>query len=138
MAGLSPKLPLSLDGQDTGYFLIKDFKDLVQQNLKMLILTNPGERIMDPDFGVGLRTFLFEQNTPGTYSQIESKIRSQVGIYLSYLKIINIRFDQQSGLGNPSGNLLNIKIRYFVEPLQVEGDISFEFNFDLDNIPTLV
>jgi len=137
MAGLSPRLPLRRDAQD-GYLLNKDFKDLVQQNFKMLMLTNPGERIMDPDFGIGLRTFLFEQNTPGTCSQIESKIRSQVGMYLPYLRIVNIRFDQPLEINNMAGNLLSIKVKYFIEPLQIEADIAFEFDFNLDNIPTLI
>lgn len=137
MAGLSPKLPLRRDDQD-GYLLNKDFKDLVQQNFKMLVLTNPGERIMDPEFGVGLRRFLFEQNNPQTYSQIESKMREQVSRYLSYLKIKNISFNRPSGLDNLSENLLSIKIVYFIEPLQIENDIVFNFNFDLDFIPRLV
>ena len=46
MAGLSPKLPLTLDPAD-GYALNKDLKELSRQNMKMLILTNPGERIIN-------------------------------------------------------------------------------------------
>ena len=30
---------------------------MIKQNLKMLILTNPGERVMDPEFGVGIKQF---------------------------------------------------------------------------------
>ena len=137
MAGLSPKLPLRRDDQD-GYLLNKDFRDLVRQNFKMLMLTNPGERIMDPNFGVGLRRYLFEQNNSQTYSQIESKVREQVSRYLSYLKIKNISFTRPSGLDNLSENLLSIKIKYFIEPLQIENDIVFNFDFDLDFIPRLV
>ena len=56
--GLSPKLPLTKDPQD-GYALNKEYVELVQQNLKMILLTAPGERIMEPEFGVGLRNYLF-------------------------------------------------------------------------------
>mgnify|MGYP000439218146 FL=1 len=62
MAGLSPKLPLTKDPQD-GYALNKEYVELVQQNLKMILLTAPGERIMEPEFGVGLRNYLFQNNT---------------------------------------------------------------------------
>ena len=50
--GLSPKLPMSLHPAD-GYRLTKTYKEMVKQNIKMLILTCPGERMMDPLFGVG-------------------------------------------------------------------------------------
>ena len=58
MPGIAPKLPLQLDEVD-GYRLTKTIKETVQQNLKMIVLTSPGERIMNPDFGVGLRNYLF-------------------------------------------------------------------------------
>jgi len=54
-SGLSPKLPLTVSEVFGPYNLNTNFEDLAKQNLKMLILTIPGERIMDPNFGVGLR-----------------------------------------------------------------------------------
>jgi phage baseplate assembly protein W len=54
-----PKLPLQLD--DNGEFVrIEEKLDSVKQKLRTIILTNPGEKIMDPLFGVGLNRFLFE------------------------------------------------------------------------------
>ena len=61
MAGLSPKLPMRRSFQD-GYLMNQTLKEVIQQNLKGLLLTSPGERVKDPLFGVGLRDFLFEQN----------------------------------------------------------------------------
>ena len=54
--GLSPKLPVSTDPID-GYALNKTYAEVVTQNLKNLILTAPGERMMDVDFGVGIRNY---------------------------------------------------------------------------------
>ena len=45
-SGLTPKLPLVRDTIND-FLLITDYKELVKQNLKNLILTNPGEKIMD-------------------------------------------------------------------------------------------
>ena len=59
--GLSPKLPLRRDFED-GYSMNKNYREMVKQNVKMLLLTAPGERIMDPEFGIGLQTFLFENS----------------------------------------------------------------------------
>ena len=60
MASYAVRLPLTQDTGD-GYTMIKRIKTLVRQNLKMLVLTNPGERVMEPEYGVGIKTFLFEK-----------------------------------------------------------------------------
>ena len=86
MAGLSPKLPLRRDYTD-GYALNKNFRDLVKQNFKMLLLTIPGERMMMPSFGVGLKRYLFELNTIGNSNIIEAEIRTQVRRYLPFINL---------------------------------------------------
>ena len=91
MAGLSPKLPLHVD-QNYGYGLTKDFKQVAQQNLKMLVMTSPGERIMLPNFGVGIRRYLFENMTQQTFNELEEKIYQQAKIYLPYITIESIDF----------------------------------------------
>lgn len=55
----APKLPLQLDS-DGNFINIQDISENIKQNLRMIILTNPGEKIMDPDFGVGVKKYLFE------------------------------------------------------------------------------
>ena len=70
--GLDAKLPLLVDDVYSFYGLNKTVKDNVKQNLKMLLFTAPGERVMLPDYGVGLKNYLFE-NDPEIY--IIEKIR---------------------------------------------------------------
>ena len=72
MPGYSAKLPLF--SVDDGYALNKTVEDTVKQNLKMLMLTTPGERIMLPNFGAGLIKYLFELDNPALYSGIRSTI----------------------------------------------------------------
>ena len=74
LQGISPKLPLTYSKTDGPYLLNKNLKETVKQNFKMLVLTSPGERVMVPDFGVGLRNFLFEAMDDSTYGQIVQKI----------------------------------------------------------------
>ena len=56
---IAVKLPLALS-DEYGYEMLTDLISVFKQNLKTLILTNPGERVMDPSYGVGIRKFLFE------------------------------------------------------------------------------
>ena len=116
-SGLSPKLPLQTDPND-GYALNKTYADMVSQNLKMLILTAPGERIMDPEFGVGIRNYLFEQNHSTTHQEIDLKIKNQVNKYMPFLDVRTVILGpDEIQDGNP--NLLKIQIKYLITPLQI-------------------
>ena len=118
MAGFSPKLPLTLDVDD-GYALTKDLKELAKQNFKNLVLTSPGERIMDPEFGVGIRSYLFENNSVQTQGRIDARVRSQVQKYLPYINIESIQFDNIDVNPNVSENFLGVRILYTIKKLKV-------------------
>ena len=129
MAGLAPILPLRKDDID-GYKLIKSYEELARQNLKMLVLTGQGERMMDPEFGVGLRRYLFEPNNPFTYGNIEAAIRSQVTNYLPYIEILAVNFKKSEEL--TADHLLNVEIEFFVVPLQIKSTLLFDLEWTLD------
>jgi phage baseplate assembly protein W len=130
--GLTPKLPIVLDEFD-GIKLIKSFPDLVEQNLKNLLLTMPGERIMDPTFGAGVKQFLFEQNNPVTYAEIRAKINQQVNKYMPFVRIDNIVFSSAIAetsdgfLENPGKNsdpnFVGMKIVYTIVPLKATRNL---------------
>jgi len=46
----------------------------IRDAIRVILLTEPGERLMQPDFGAGLRRFLFEPNTVTTRRAIEESI----------------------------------------------------------------
>ena len=118
MPGLSPQLPLNI-GPIDGYNLNTNFRQVAQQNLKMIVMTNPGERIMIPEFGVGIRTYLFENSTQTIFDTIEDKIREQVARYLPYISIEAIQFSSSEAGFNMSeidpssaSNFVSIQIKY--------------------------
>ena len=130
MPGISPKLPLNRDSVD-GFETNKTFVGAIRQNLKMLVLTSPGERIMYPTFGVGIRQFLFENNSFTTYSDIEEKIREQVASFLPEVAIISIRFLSQNNEdimttfeGSGGSNFVNLIINYEVPSLFVSDTVN--------------
>ena len=108
--GYSAKLPLQHDPTDGPYSLLKDIKSVGQQNLKMLILTIPGERIMNPDFGVGISQYIFNQEGSFSSGAIENRILNQVEKYLSYIKITNINIFERTDLSNT----YQITVEYFI------------------------
>ena len=93
MNGFSPKLPIMYSKEDGVYTLNKTILDTIRQNLKMLLLTVPGERLTDIKFGVGLRRYLFLQDTDELRGTIQANIYEQVKKYLSYITIKDIIFN---------------------------------------------
>lgn len=124
MAGFTPKLPLSLDEQDGAYLLIKDYRKLVSQNFRNLLLTAPGERMMDTQFGVGIRNFLFENAGFELNERIESKIREQISIYMPFIQLQRIDFNESLEYDN----LLNMTIYYYVAPLNLSDNLSISLS----------
>lgn len=120
MAKLGLKLPITRNSID-GFTMIGDFTTLIKQNLKMLILTNPGERVMIPEFGVGLSSYLFENFNSTTYTNIESDIREQVARYLPVVAIQSVLFDNS----NEDNNQLGVAIVYAIPALNVRDLLEF-------------
>ena len=121
MSGLSTKLPLFLSKEDGAYVLNKTLPEVVKQNLKMLLLTIPGERMMLPDFGVGIPKYLFEPNTPETRTALFTRIEEQIAKYLPFIATKEIFVDSDE-LSIHGEHKLIIKIKYLIEPIG-EDDI---------------
>ena len=116
LQGISPRLPLVYDSTDGPYQLNKNIKDALRQNLKMLLLTMPGERIMIPGFGVGLYGFLFEGIGDDTFSRIAERVQEQVDYYIPSINLEQIDFvtsDEDRTLGL---NEVQVSIKYNILP----------------------
>ena len=126
--GLSPKLPLSQSDSD-GIKLNKTIRELVLQNVKMVLLTSPGERASLPEFGVGLRRYLFRELTINTIGSLDSRIRSQFRRYLSGIKLDKLKID--SVLNNPDlirygDNFITISISYTIAAIGASESLSLD------------
>lgn len=118
---ISPRLPLNRDWV-YGYGMNSTINDVVRQNLTNLILTIPGERIMDPDFGVGLKKYLFEPMGTMVSAHIEGKIREQVSKYMGFLSINDILISDSREISN----LIHMSIDYTIIPLNLKDQITLE------------
>jgi phage baseplate assembly protein W len=129
--GYGASLPLHTTTEDGPYALLKTMESVASQNLKNLVLTSPGERVMDNKFGVGIRNYLFWQYTPATLSDIESRIRQQVARYIPYINIRQVNFngDGTALVGSSmSDNFLSIEIKYQIVPLNIGAVLTLPFS----------
>lgn len=62
-----------------GRLAYSDGPENVRESIRIILLTEPQERIMRPDFGGGLNRFLFQPNTPATHRLIEETITTSLG-----------------------------------------------------------
>jgi phage baseplate assembly protein W len=51
----------------------------IRESIRVLLLTEPGERVMREAFGCGLRRFLFEPNTATTRALIAQRVEQAIG-----------------------------------------------------------
>lgn len=124
MQGFSPKLPLTVDSSDGLYTMNKTALESIKQDLKMLLLTNPGERMMMPSYGVGLRKYLFNQNTQETKKNIKKAITFQVSRYMKFINIINLEIYDVPN----NENAINIKIEYNVDSIRSKQELNLSLS----------
>jgi phage baseplate assembly protein W len=128
--GISVALPLVYDDEDGPYRLNKTVLEAVSQNFKNLLLTSPGERIMIPDFGVGVRNFLFEPLEGQTYSNLRNAIDTQVNRYMPFLTINDVSFIDSSNNPSVGFNEVRIIVSYTIDPLNESSTVEISERID--------
>jgi len=96
---------------NNGYFAVTyTTKEQIKSDLKNLILTNRGERVMQPEFGCNLRQALFEQIDEGEGAFIQNEIESQIQRWLPFVIVNNIVVD--SDANSKDNNRISVKLDY--------------------------
>lgn len=86
-------LPFARATGSIGYFEVSRTElEAVQNNLRSLLVTNWGERVMHQDFGCNLIQFLFEQSVDDELrEQISDRIASQVAKWMPFVNVDDIQ-----------------------------------------------
>ena len=87
-------ITLPIQRGNDGYFA-QSFRtfDQVRSNLKNLLLTKKGERILQPEFGSGLHDLLFQPATEKFEEDLETTINEAVAKWLPYVIVEDINID---------------------------------------------
>ena len=102
----------------------------VKNNIRNLLSTHKGERYMQPNIGLNLRKFLFEQFTDELRLQIENDILDTLDFWLPFIQIKNLEVQMSSADDGIGKNTLIINVLFNItrdpntlESVQVEiGD----------------
>ena len=112
-----------LDHSQEGFFYkTKTILEQAKSNMRNLLLTSKGERVMQPEFGSTLTDVLFNQGED-VENQIDEAIREAVSNWLPYIIINEINMFQQ-------GNQVDVSIDFSVT-LEPDSFDTLTFNFNI-------
>lgn len=98
-------------------------KDQIKSNLINYLLTNRGERLMQPNFGANLREVVFEQINNQTTDFLKKRIQDGISQNFPQVVVNKILISN-----NESENLIQITITYNVANFGISDEINLTFN----------
>ena len=88
-------------------------EDAVKESIKNLILTNRGERLMQPNLGGDIQAMLFENITPSVITLIEDKVRDTIEINEPRAELVDVIVSS-----NIDDNQVNVKIVFYIKNVE--------------------
>ena len=101
-------------------------KEQVKSNLINLLLTTPGERLMNPNFGVGIRNLLFEQVIDK--ETILIRITDGAQSYIPEIEISDVFIKRENMETTPEIHTVRISIYYQILTDRSTDAIEINFN----------
>ena len=112
-----------LDHSQEGFFYkTKTILEQAKANMRNLLLTSLGERVMQPEFGSTLMDVIFNQG-PDVENDIDEAIREAVSNWLPYVLINEINMFQE-------GNQVDVSIDFSVS-IDPNSFDTLTFNFNI-------
>ena len=104
-------------GDQGGYFATtKTTMDAIKNDIRLLLMTERGERLFQPFLGMNIRRFLFEQITDDTAIEIENDIVDTFQTWLPFVELRDIDVD----LGDQDRNKISINITFNIRSAPTE------------------
>ncbi|MCW7541373.1 GPW/gp25 family protein [Aquabacterium sp. A7-Y] len=72
-------------------------EDNIRESIRIILMTEPSERLRLPQFGAGLGRFLFEPNTAATHALIAERIRDALARFEPRVRVqaVDVTADQE-------------------------------------------
>ena len=94
----------------------------IKNNLINYFLTNPGERPLNPEFGGGLRDFVFEQIADNNLEALEERITNELQEFFPNVVIGNLEILRQEDL-----NTITVSLTYSVINTNISDTLEIDF-----------
>jgi phage baseplate assembly protein W len=97
--------------------------EATKYNLLNYLLTNPGERPLNPSFGGGLRAFIFEQIVDDNLNFLKEEVEEKLKLYFS-----NIQVDKLEILQQPNNNTISVSLNYSIKNTNINDTVEIDFS----------
>ena len=97
-------------------------KDQIKSNLLNLLLTDVGERVMNPEFGTVLRKFLFEGITENNIESLKVSLINSIAFYVPDITVVNIDITPEY-----DSNIINLNVNYVLNISQTPDQVTVQF-----------
>jgi phage baseplate assembly protein W len=97
-------------------------KDQIKSNLVNLLLTDIGERVMNPNFGCNLKKFLFEGITDINSELIINSLIDSISVFVPQVTVRDIILDP-----NPDSNSINLTVNYILNISNTPDEVTVQF-----------
>ena len=102
-------LPIRKSEGKEGFFAsTKTTIEAVKNNIRNLVNTHQGERLMQPNIGINLRRFLFDQINEEVVLQIQNEILDTLQTWLPFVEVSDIQVSDDN-------NKLNVNIIFNIK-----------------------
>lgn len=98
-------------------------KDQIKSNLVNLLLTDVGERVMNPEFGCNLKKYIFEGITESNSELLVNNLANSIAIFIPEITVTNIIVTP-----NPDYNLIELTVDYIMNISQTPDQVTVQFN----------
>lgn len=107
-----PEFPLVYNQRYGPYSSITSKPESLGKNFINLLMTNQGEWPMNPDLGIGIRTYLFSQSSSDILQTLRPRIVNQLNKYLPHIQLHSVEIQQDDE--DIDGNRIKIKINCII------------------------
>ena len=106
--------------------------DAVKNNIRNLLKTNQGERLMQPNLGTNLRRLLFEQIEGETLVAVQNQILDTMEIWLPFVEVRDIRIVNDDSRTDANQIVVSILFNIKQDPNTVDS-VSIDFNSAIED-----
>ena len=110
----------------TGTPAMTAYEEDIQQSIRIILGTDPGERVMRPGFGAGLNRFVFEPVNPTTMTQMRTRVREALVDWEARIDVLDVNVFTD----NDERNRLNIEVHYRVRANNALFNFVYPFYLD--------
>jgi phage baseplate assembly protein W len=105
--------------------LVSDEED-IRESIWIILGTNPGERVMRPDFGAGLNAFVFEPVNIRTMTLVQNRVREALIDYEARIDVLDVRVTAAGA----QQERLDIELDYRVRATNALHNLVYPFYLD--------